>query len=89
MKFRAPVTLTISDHSRDVPELRDEQTFALLRPASFGTRTVPAGTEVELPEAEANAIIARFGQYRPPVTPQPEGAPRVIRPFAERTETRF
>jgi hypothetical protein len=87
MKLQAPVSMTVSDSSLDTPEERDPTTFAIIRQGQPGFRTVPAGTWVELPEAEANAIIAKHGAYKPP-KPMQEG-PRVIRPLDERHEFRF
>jgi hypothetical protein len=86
-KFQTPIYLTINDPSLDTPEVRDPTTFALLRPASFGSRTAAPGEWVELPTDEAEAILKQHGQYKAPVLAQ-EG-PKIVRPFDERTETRF
>jgi hypothetical protein len=39
MKFQTPIYLIIDNPSLDTPEQRDPETFALLRSASFGSRT--------------------------------------------------
>lgn len=61
-RVRLPVTVGVVDPEASTPERRHESGF-LIEPAVTATKLMPPGTPVEMPEAQANRLLALHGPY--------------------------